>query len=233
MTADIFLSLEQKLGYTFKDLEVLKLSLVHSSTHRRRKDGQAIDNERLEFLGDRVLGLVVADILFQRYPRDKEGDLARRHTALVRREALAQVAKAIDLGSYIDMLPAEAAAGGRNNEAILANACEAVIAALYLDGGYQEVYRFINSYWESLIAQAPTPPQDNKTALQEWAQGRGYPLPAYKIVRQDGPPHAPIFEIEVSVTNQEPQRAVGPSKRKAEQAAAGLLLSIVSGHLKT
>lgn len=219
--------LEEELKYVFKDKDRLKLALVHSSTHRRQKDGQAIDNERLEFLGDRVLGLVIADILLKHFPKDNEGDLARRHTALVRKEALARVATGISLGDYIDMLPAEAASGGRENPAILANACEAVIAALFLDGGLSAAQHFIETHWAVIMNEEPTPPQDNKTALQEWAQGRGLPLPLYKTVQQDGPAHQPTFEIEVMVKNHTAQRASGTSKRKAEQAAAGALLEIL------
>ncbi|WP_135077850.1 ribonuclease III [Terasakiella sp. SH-1] len=219
--------LEQTIGYTFQDPTRLKLALVHSSTHRRHKDGSALDNERLEFLGDRVLGLVIADLLFKRFPKDKEGDLARRHTALVRKEALARVSTDIELGQYIDMLQAEADLGGRENPAILANACEAVIAALFQDGGLGAAQDFITKFWAGLVEEDPTPPQDNKTALQEWAQSKGLPLPVYKTVSQTGPAHAPIFEIEVLVKNHTPQRASGPSKRKAEQAAAGTLLDIV------
>jgi len=219
--------LEDTIGYQFKDKARLKLALVHSSTHRRKKDGQAIDNERLEFLGDRVLGLVIADTLLKRFPKDKEGDLARRHTALVRKEALARVSTNIELGEYIDMLPAEAALGGRENPAILANACEAVIAALFLDGGLETAQKFITEFWDKMVEEDPTPPQDNKTALQEWAQGRGLPLPAYQIVSQSGPAHAPEFEIEVRVLNHKPHRAAGTSKRKAEQAAAGALLKVL------
>lgn len=219
--------LQNALGYVFQDNNLLKLALVHSSTHRRKKDGSNIDNERLEFLGDRVLGLVIADILLKSFPKDREGDLARRHTALVRKEALARVATEISLGDFIDMLPAEAASGGRENPAILANACEAVIAALFLDGGLQAAQNFISTRWAALIQEDHTPPQDNKTALQEWAQGRGLPLPIYKTVNQDGPAHAPLFEIEVMVKNHTPQRASGTSKRKAEQAAAGALLDIL------
>jgi len=219
--------LEDSLGYDFKDKDRLKLALVHSSTHKRKKDGQAIDNERLEFLGDRVLGLIIADLLLKRFPKDTEGDLARRHTALVRKEALARVAKKIKLGDYIDMLPAEAAAGGRKNAAILSNACEAVIAALFLDGGLETAQKFIHQFWQEIVEEDPTPPQDNKTALQEWAQGRGLPLPIYKTVSQEGPAHAPVFIIEVMVKNHTPQRAEGTSKRQAEQAAAGALLKIV------
>ncbi|SCA55095.1 RNase III [Candidatus Terasakiella magnetica] len=219
--------LEQTIGYKFEDKSRLKLALVHSSTHRRKKDGSAHDNERLEFLGDRVLGLVIADILLKRFPKDTEGDLARRHTALVRKEALARVSMNIELGQYIDMLEAEAALGGRENPAILANACEAVIAALFLDGGLSVAQDFITKFWAELILEDPTPPQDNKTALQEWAQGQGLPLPDYKIVTQTGPAHAPLFEIEVRVLNHPPQRAQGSSKRKAEQAAAGELLKVL------
>ncbi len=219
--------LEETIGYVFNDKDRLKLALVHSSTHRRKKDGSNIDNERLEFLGDRVLGLVIADLLFNRFPKDREGDLARRHTALVRKEALARVAEMIALGDYIDMLPAEAALGGRENPAILANACEAVIAALFLDGGLNAAQNFITTFWQELVEEDPTPPQDSKTALQEWAQGRGLPLPSYRIIEQSGPAHAPEFIIEVSVLNHTPQRASGTSKRKAEQAAAGALLDVL------
>lgn len=219
--------LEDTIGYAFKDKDLLKLALVHSSTHRRKKDGQIIDNERLEFLGDRVLGLVIADLLFNTFPKDKEGDLARRHTALVRREALARVAETIKLGDYIDMLPAEAASGGRKNPAILANTCEAVIGALYLDGSLPAPQAFINHFWADLLKEDPTPPQDNKTALQEWAQARGLPLPIYNTLTRSGPAHAPLFEIEVKVLNHTPQRAQGSSKRKAEQAAAGALLKVL------
>ncbi|WP_419796821.1 MAG: ribonuclease III [Terasakiella sp.] len=219
--------LEDTIGYAFTNRATLKLALVHSSTHRRKKDGQSVDNERLEFLGDRVVGLVVADMLFNRFPKDREGDLARRHTALVRREALARVAETISLGEYIDMLPAEAASGGRENPAILANTCEAVIGAIFTDGGFNAAQTFISRFWAELVEEDLTPPQDNKTALQEWAQGRGLPLPAYKIVEQTGPAHAPVFEIEVRVLNHTPQRARGTSKRKAEQAAAGTLLDVL------
>jgi ribonuclease III len=219
--------LGKTLNYVFNNKELLSLALVHSSTNRRKIDGQAIDNERLEFLGDRVLGLVIADILLKRYPKDTEGDLARRHTALVRKETLARVAEDIELGLYIDMLPSEAAAGGRHNPAILSNACEAVIAALFLDGGLQTAQTFISNHWADIMEEDHTPPQDNKTALQEWAQGRGLPLPLYNMVDKSGPAHAPTFVIEVTVKGYTPQRAEGTSKRKAEQLAAGSLLKVL------
>jgi ribonuclease-3 len=219
--------LEETIHYIFKDKSLLKLALVHASTHKRKSDGTNIDNERLEFLGDRVLGLVVADLLLKRFPKDREGDLARRHTALVRKEALARVAQVIDLGHHIDMLEAEALSGGRENPAILANACEALIAALYLDGGLETAKAFIGHFWADLVEEDHEPPQDNKTALQEWAQGRGLPLPAYRTIGQTGPAHEPVFEVEVSVLNQSPKCGSGTSKRKAEQNAAGVLLSFL------
>lgn len=219
--------LEKNISYSFVKKELLTLSLVHSSTNRRKNDGQAIDNERLEFLGDRVLGLVIADTLLKRYPRDTEGDLARRHTALVRKEALARVAQDIELGLFIDMLASESAAGGRENPAILSNACEAVIAALFLDGGLSAAQDFITSHWAKIMEEDHTPPLDNKTALQEWAQGRGLPLPLYNMVAKSGPAHAPLFTIEVTVKSYTPQRAEGTSKRKAEQLAAGSLLKVL------
>lgn len=220
-------NLEQDLGHNFADKTLLKLALIHSSTHKRKKDGQAVDNERLEFLGDRVLGLVIADCLLSAFPKDPEGSLARRHTALVRKETLARVAQSIDLGAYIEMTPAEEAAGGRNNAAILSNACEAVIAALYLDGGLVASENFIRSHWLDIMNEDLTPPKDNKTALQEWAQGRGLPLPIYQVVNREGPAHAPHFTIEVCVKGIEGKRATGASKRIAEQAAAGELLKTV------
>jgi len=219
--------LEKKLDHVFANKDLLVLALVHSSTNRRKTDGQAIDNERLEFLGDRVLGLVIADILLKRYPKDNEGDLARRHTALVRKEALARVAEDIELGLYIDMLPSEVACGGRENAAILSNACEAVIAALFLDAGLSAAQAFISTHWADIMEENHTPPQDNKTALQEWAQGRGLPLPLYNMVGKSGPAHAPTFVIEVMVKGYTPQRAEGTSKRKAEQLAAGSLLKVL------
>lgn len=219
--------LEEAIGYVFKNKDTLKLALIHSSTNRRRKNGQAMDNERLEFLGDRVLGLVIADLLIKTFPKDREGDLARRHTALVRREALARVATQIQLGAHIDMIMAEAQAGGRENPAILANACEAVIAAMYMDGGLETASKFITSFWSPLMEEDHKPPLDSKTALQEWAQGRALAIPSYQTLSQSGPAHEPIFEIEVRVGDYPVQTATGPSKRKAEQAAAEALLTFL------
>src|SRR5206468_3328172 len=141
--------------------------------------------ERLEFLGDRVLGLVVADLLWRRFEDEPEGDLTRRHTHLVRREALARVAEAIELGPHLVLSRAEAAAGAAGNPGILADACEALIAAIFVDGGFAAASSFVRRFWEPLIDEMEEPPRDPKTALQEWAQARGLALPAYELVRSE------------------------------------------------
>jgi ribonuclease-3 len=217
--------LEERLGHRFARPDLLQRAVTHASAadgeHRRH-------NERLEFLGDRILGLVIAETLMKRFPDETEGDLARRHTSLVRREALAEVAQAIDLGGALILSKGEAESGGRDNPALLADACEAVIAALYLDGGLEAARRFIDARWGALIASAPEPPRDAKTTLQEWAQGLGLPLPRYATVATEGPPHEPLFTVEVVVQGRPPVRATGRSKRAAEQAAAGLMLDRIA-----
>ncbi|MEN8195297.1 MAG: ribonuclease III, partial [Pseudomonadota bacterium] len=192
--------LQAALGHSFERLELLEEALTHSSA--TADNGAAAgkrDYERLEFLGDRVLGLAVAQLLMQRYADEKVGALARRHSALVRRETLAEVAGNIGLGTHIILSNGEEEAGGRENPAILADCCEAVIAALYLDGGLPAAVRFIYTHWTSLMSEAMHPPKDPKTALQEWAQGRGLPLPAYTVLETKGPDHAPMFSVQASV----------------------------------
>lgn len=216
-------ALETTLGHHFLQPELLQQSLVHSSVARSRS-ARMLSNERLEFLGDRVLGLIVADLLFKRFPEEEEGALARRHVALVRRESLTTVARTIGLGNYMIMSRGEEDSGGRQNPAILADTCEAVIAALYLDGGIDAAGNFIRRYWMPLLLEDPEPPKDAKTALQEWAQKRGLELPVYTEIARDGPAHAPIFTVKVSVTGLGVKAATGTSKRTAEQAAAAALL---------
>ena len=215
--------LEEVLGYRFAKPEHLVEALTHSSlakTHSRR----LASNERLEFLGDRVLGLVVARLLFERFSQEEEGALARRHAELVRKETLARVADAIGLAGFIRMSRGEEDAGGRDNPAILADACEAVIAALFLDGGLEPAETFIRGHWMALADEDLTPPKDAKTALQEWAQARSLPLPVYCEIGRDGPAHAPIFQIEVSLKGHGPETACATSKRAAEQVAARALI---------
>ncbi len=214
--------LELALGHQFRDQGLLIQAITHSGAAHGRAG--AIDNERLEFLGDRVLGLVVAEALIDRFPEAREGELGPRLAALVGREALAKIALAIDLGAYLVVAPADAVGGARGRPKMLADACEAVIAALYLDGGLDAARRFILSAWESQIGALAAKPLEPKTALQEWAQGRGRPLPFYRVTRSEGEAHQPLFEVEVTVKGLEPALAVGPSKRAAEKAAALALL---------
>jgi ribonuclease-3 len=218
--ADPLAPLEKALGHRFADRALLTLALTHSSAGQHRLD----DNQRLEFLGDRVLSLAIADILHRRFPEEEEGALARRHAQLVRREALAEVARAIDLGPHLRVAGGGREPMGRDAEGALADACEAVIAALYLDGGLEAAQRFVALRWEALIAADQEPPRDAKTALQEWAQARSLPLPKYTIVSREGPDHQPLFTVTATLKDGAAATATGQSKRAAEQAAAADLL---------
>lgn len=212
------------LGYRFSDPQLLIDALTHPSACAGRRSGRKTEYERLEFLGDRVLGLVVAELLFQRFPDENEGALARRHAALVRREALARVALTLGLQQALVMSRGEEDGGGRHNRTMLADACEAVLGAVFADGGLAPAAVIIRRCWEPLMMESVTPPKDAKTALQEWAQGKGKPLPNYRILGIEGPSHDPMFAVEVSVLGLAPVTAHGPSKRAAEQAAATALL---------
>ncbi len=223
-------TLESLLGHKFNQQQLLHQSLLHSSMAHSRA-ARMLSNERLEFLGDRVLGLVVADMLFKRFPEEEEGPLSRRLVALVRRESLAAVGGTIGLKNHIQMSHGEEESGGRDNPGLLADTCEAVIAALYLDGGMAAAENFIQRYWLPLLIEAPEPPKDAKTTLQEWAQKRGLELPVYVEVNRAGPAHAPTFTVEVSVTGLGAKAATGPSKRAAEQVAASALLIVANAEL--
>ncbi len=215
--------LEKTLGHRFARRQLLRQALTHSSTARDQA-GRSHTNERLEFLGDRVLGLAVADLLCERFADEDEGALAKRFTALVRREALARVATDIGLSPHIILGQGEDEAGSRDNPNLLADTCEAVIAALFLDGGWETAVDFVRVRWEPLMAEDVVPPVDAKTTLQEWAQEKGLALPAYAVVERQGPEHAPTFTIEVRVEGRPPARATGSSKRAAEQGAAKAML---------
>lgn len=216
--------LTARLGHEFHDATLLRCALTHASATRGPARDQ-ISYERLEFLGDRVLGLVIARLLFQRFPAEPEGDLARRLAALVRKETLAEVAGQLALGRYIDFGPGEIDGSSAENPSVLADACEAVIGALYLDGGLTAAERFVVPYWTPYLEAEHRPPQDAKTALQEWAQSRALPLPSYHEIAREGPSHEPLFTVEVRVEGQHPATAQGRTKRTAEQAAAESLLA--------
>jgi ribonuclease-3 len=215
-------ALERALGHSFRDRRLLVQATTHSAAGHGRAD--ALDNERLEFLGDRVLGLVMAQFLMETFPKAKEGELGPRHAMLVRREALAEVAKTIDLGAYLVLAAGDAVAGARNHPKFLADAAEAVIAALYLDGGLEAAGRFIRQNWAGQVSAVSQKPVEPKTALQEWAQGHGRPLPSYSVVRSAGAAHQPVFEVKVEVKGLEPAQAEGSSKQAAEKAAALAML---------
>ena len=226
--------LAELIGHHFARAELLGDALTHPSAlpsprrQGRRRGARATaprgGYERLEFLGDRVLGLVIAELLWRRFPNEPEGHLTRRLTQLVRRDALARVAAALGLDRHLQLSPAEAAAGAARNPSILADVCEAVIAAVYLDGGFAAASEFIQRHWQPLIAEMDGPPRDPKTELQEWAQARGLGLPAYALTGTSGPDHAPHFTVAVRLADFEEASASASSKRAAETGAAAALL---------
>ncbi len=211
--------LQIRIGYQFKNQERLLKSLTHSST------GTGLNYERLEFLGDRVVGLVMAHVLFEEFPGENEGDLAKRHAALVQGKTLARLAREIDLGSVMQLSDAERSSGGADNDNILADGIEGMIGALYMDAGLEKCHEVLKSLYGDSVYVMLKPPQDPKTALQEWAQARSLPLPNYELVGKEGPDHAPTFAVRVSVQGYPPWTCQGPSRRVTEKQAAGMLLA--------
>lgn len=213
--------LETRLGYTFRNQGLLKEAMTHSSARAR---GNA-DNERLEFLGDRVLGLCIAGLIYERFPEAKEVELALRYNTLVREESCMRVAEALELGPHLTMAPSEARSGGRKKPVILADACEALLGAIYLDGGYEQAKAVILQFFGPLADTGILPARDAKTSLQEFAQGERRGLPVYRECERAGVDHAPSFVVEVSVEGFTPALGQGPSLKKAQQAAAEALLT--------
>lgn len=213
--------LQKKIGYVFTSAVLLENALTHASVQGREQ------NERLEFLGDRVLGLVVADLLYQAFPDEAEGDMAKRHTGLVQQQALVDIAAEIDLAGYIRLSGGERSAGGAQKDAIIADAMEALIGAIYLDGGYKAAQKMVTHFWTPHLHKQAAPPEDPKTRLQEWAQQRGLDLPSYDVIAQEGPDHAPVFTVAVHVAGFEPAAGTAQSKRAAEKAAASALLHLI------
>lgn len=211
--------LEARLDHKFDNADLLEAALSHASAPETDAT-----YERLEFLGDRVLGLLVADFLMRRHPDEQEGDLARRFAALVDRDSLADVARKLDLGACLRLSPGEEAAGIPRNATVLADVMEAVIGAVYSDGGLETARRMVERLWLPLADRDPEPPMDVKTALQELVQRRMGGLPRYREISRSGPDHRPVFTVEVEVDGVAPARGQGPSKRAAERAAAEALL---------
>jgi ribonuclease III len=211
---------EAILGHAFARPELLREALTHRSSLQSRRYGS---NERLEFIGDRVLGLTIAEWLAERFPREQEGDLGRRLASLVSQPILAQVAETIGLATALSVSPGEAKAGVTKRATVLADALEAALGALYLDGGLDVARNFVRRAWQDAMTSQGEPPKDAKTALQEWAQKRGMDLPRYEITKRAGPPHAPEFTVTVTVGSDADTGRAG-SKRAAEQIAAEALL---------
>jgi ribonuclease III len=210
----------ERIGYVFKDRELLRHALTHASS-RRKHDHY----ERLEFLGDRVLGLVIAEALFRNNPSEREGDMSARHSALVRGEACAEAGRGIGLADFIIMGDSEMAKGMHLKNGVTGDVMEALVAAVYLDGGLEEARAFVIRCWKPLLADShATLLKDAKTFLQEWVLARALPIPAYRIVSRSGPEHAPVFVVAVEVQGAAPMEGSGPSKRLAEQDAAGKFL---------
>jgi ribonuclease-3 len=210
----------QRLGYQFRDEELLERALTHASGTRKRGVG---NNERLEFLGDRVLGLAIAHILYERHDTVPEGELSRMLSALVRRDVCLKVAQKLDIGPALKL----AGRGKKRTtvtDNILGDACEAVIGAIYLDGGLEAATAFIKANWKELLDKAPEARKDAKTVAQEWAARRAMPMPAYEIINQSGPDHAPEFTVRMDVEGKKSTEGTAGTRRLAEQNAAAAFL---------
>lgn len=214
-----------RLGHVFRDPGLLVRALTHASIAGPMRPS----NERLEFLGDRVLGLSIAGALFGADEKAAEGQLAPRFNALVRKETCAEVARELSLGEVLKLGRSEMMTGGRRKEALLADAMEAVIAAVYLDAGFDVARAVVLRLWGARVQDAGNSARDPKTALQEWAQARGMAVPAYTAIGREGPDHAPVFTVEVRLANGATERASANTKRAAEQVAARALLARLEG----
>ena len=214
--------IEGLIGYKFSDRALLSRAMTHASA--TQEFGARFSYERLEFLGDRVLGLIVADLLFRKFEGEPEGGLAPRLNALVNRDACAAVAQKLMLSKYLILDIAEERAGGREKVSILSDICEALLGAIYLDGGLKPAAKLIETQWSPLLQSLGKRPKDPKSLLQEWAQGQGFATPTYEIISQVGPDHAPEFAARVLVGDLDPVEGHGTSKQDAQRAAAKLML---------
>ena len=208
--------IENVLKYHFCDGSLLQKALTHSSV-----DSKVDANyERLEFLGDRVLGVAVASLLYRIFPNEPEGNLSQRFVGLVCKETVAQVALELRLDEFMHVMTSDL----RNNENVLCDVCEAVIGAIYIDAGVDAAIEFVNHHWRDLIDKNVSPPKDSKTKLQELSHRLGYGIPQYKMIARLGSEHEPVFEVEVCLGNEKYARGVGKSKKQAEFEAASILL---------
>ena len=216
---------EGRLGYKFKDRNPLLEAVTHPSTSSPSRR----DNQRLEFLGDRVLGLVISDALLKNDDKASEGILAPRFNALVSKECCAEVAEEIDLGTVLKLGRSEMLSGGRRKKTLLGDAIEAVIAAVFLDGGFEAAQKVVLRHWGRRISKVNSLARDPKTELQEWAQSYGFPPPKYSLMSREGPDHQPVFVIEARLENGLFMKASAGNKRDAEKVAATALLQMIKG----
>ncbi|MBR2121204.1 MAG: ribonuclease III [Pseudomonadota bacterium] len=214
--------IEERIGHTFADPALLATAFTHVSALKSVRRGDSY--QRLEFLGDHVLGLIVSDMLYRAFPKADEGELSKRLADLVRREACADVAKSLGLDEGIKLGSVGAGAGARLRNSVLGDICEAVIGAVFLDGGYAAAAQFVERNWTERMRKPVRPLRDPKTILQEWAQGKGLPTPVYREVERTGPHHDPQFRVAVELPGLTPAEGVGGSKRAAEKLAATALL---------
>jgi ribonuclease III len=227
LTKELRAACEEAIGHKFQDGDLLDRAM----THRSATQGKAVEwsNERLEFLGDRVLGLVTVEALMERFPASREGELAPRLNALVSRETCAVIGAEIGLGKFLIVDRSERSTGGANKPSLLANAAEAVIGAIYMDAGLPAARKFILKHWADMLKAAAEKPRDPKSALQEWVQAKGLPTPSYRHDSREGPDHAPVFTATVHVQDRSPAIGTGPSKQDAEREAAKAMLAAIGG----
>ncbi|MBE6448388.1 MAG: ribonuclease III [Alphaproteobacteria bacterium] len=214
------MNIEQILKHEFKNKNLLKAALTHGSV----SSYVTKNYERLEFLGDRVLGMSVASLLYRNFPNEPEGNLSQRFTGLVCKETVAEVARELGLGRFMFVAEDDI----RENENVLCDVCEAIIGAIYIDAGVEVAVDFVNEHWSDLIDKKVAPPKDAKTALQEMAHVKSLPMPKYKIVDRKGPEHEPVFMVEVCLGNEYVARGEGHNKKLAEFEAAKKMLELIS-----
>jgi ribonuclease III len=219
---------ETRLGYRFRDRRLLEMALTHKSYLNENPSPAREDNERLEFLGDAVLNLTIGHLLMESLPLRAEGELSRSRALVVNEAGLARVAEELALGEWLFLGKGEEQTGGRHKPSLLADACEAVVAALYLDGGYDAAFRVVRQLFEPRLREARDPANaDFKTRLQERAQGQLHCSPRYTVVAESGPDHDKVFEVALSLEGRELARGRGRSKKEAEQQAASRALQVL------
>jgi ribonuclease-3 len=217
-------AIEARIGHKFADPALLATAFTHVSALKPATRHRADSYQRLEFLGDHVLGLIVSDMLYRAYPRADEGELSKRLADLVRKESCADVAKSLELLDDIKLGAVGAGAGARLRKSVLGDICEAVIGAIYLDGGHAAAAQFVERNWTERMRKPRRPLRDPKTVLQEWAQGKGLPTPVYREIERTGPHHDPQFRVAVDLPGLAPAEGVGGSKRAAEKLAASVMI---------